>query len=160
MSTSVWLFKPRSHDGRKREGSRACNGAPLPGRPPSFRMGAHPRGPSPPPAAGLPLGGRACTDASRSALRLREEGAEATTLALTDPAAVVADGGAPAEGGSSNGADLALAADPAPGECLSEARYRLLRHAAVARRRFFGSSDISVFSPPMAHPGGVKGAVP
>ena len=28
MSTSVWLFKPRSH-GRKREGARARNGAPL-----------------------------------------------------------------------------------------------------------------------------------
>ena len=97
----------------------------------------------PPPAAGLPLGGRACKDASGSALRLREEGAEATTPALTEPAAVVADGGAPAEGGSPKGADLALAADPAPGECLSEARYRLLRHAAVS----FGSSDISVFLP-------------
>ena len=35
--TSVWLFKPRSH-GRKKEGSRARNGAPLPGRPPSFRL--------------------------------------------------------------------------------------------------------------------------
>ena len=86
--------------------------------------GGAPRGPSPPPAAGLPLGGRACTDASGSALRLREEGAEATTPALTEPAAVVADGGAPAEGGSPKGADLALAADPAPGECLSEAPYR------------------------------------
>ena len=31
MSTSVWLFKPRSH-GRKREGARARNGPPLPGR--------------------------------------------------------------------------------------------------------------------------------
>ena len=76
----------------------------------------------PPPAAGLPLGGRACTDASESALRFREEGAEATTPALAEPAAVVADGGAPAEeAGSPKGADLALAADPAPGECLSEA---------------------------------------
>ena len=28
--TSVWLFKPRSH-GRKKEGARARNGAPLPG---------------------------------------------------------------------------------------------------------------------------------
>ena len=37
MVTSVWLFKPRSH-GRKKEGSRARNGAPLPGRPPSFRL--------------------------------------------------------------------------------------------------------------------------
>ena len=105
--------------------------------------GGTPQGPSPPPAAGLPLGGRACKDASGSALRLREEGAEATTPALTDPSAVVADGGAPAEGGSPKGADLALAADPAPGECLSEARDRLLRHAAVS----FGSSDISVFYP-------------
>ena len=33
--TSVWLFKPRSH-GRKREATRARNGAPLPGRSPSF----------------------------------------------------------------------------------------------------------------------------
>ena len=32
-------------------------------------------------------------------------------------------------------------AAPAPSECLSEARYRLLRHAAVS----FGSSDISGF---------------
>ena len=35
MVTSVWLFKPRSH-GRKREGTRARNGAPLPGRHPVF----------------------------------------------------------------------------------------------------------------------------
>ena len=65
-----------------------------------------------------------------------------TTPALTEPSAVVADGGAPVEGGSRKGADLALAADPAPSECLSEARYRLLRHAAV----YFRSSDISVLS--------------
>ena len=51
-------------------------------------------------------------------IRLREEGAEATIPALTEPAAVVADGGSPAEGGSPKGADLALVADPAPGECL------------------------------------------
>ena len=79
--------------------------------------------------------------------------AEATTPALTEPSAVVADGGAPAEGGSPKGAGLSLAADPAPGECLSEARsearYRLFRHAAVS----FGSSDISVFCPsPTAAP--------
>ena len=37
MATSVWLFKPRSH-GRKKEGARARNGAPLPGRLPSFTM--------------------------------------------------------------------------------------------------------------------------
>ena len=35
--TTVWLFKPRSH-GRKKEAARARNGAPLPGRPPSFHM--------------------------------------------------------------------------------------------------------------------------
>ena len=35
--TSVWLFKPRSH-GRKKEDTRARNGAPLPGRIPSFRV--------------------------------------------------------------------------------------------------------------------------
>ena len=35
--TSVWLFKPRSH-GRKREATRARNGAPLPGRTPSFHV--------------------------------------------------------------------------------------------------------------------------
>jgi hypothetical protein len=29
--TTVWLFKPRSH-GREKEGTRARNGAPLPGR--------------------------------------------------------------------------------------------------------------------------------
>ena len=33
--TTVWLFKPRSHGGKK-EGARARNGAPLPGRLPSF----------------------------------------------------------------------------------------------------------------------------
>ena len=37
MTTAVWLFKPRSH-GRKREGTRARNGPPLPGRLPSFRV--------------------------------------------------------------------------------------------------------------------------
>ena len=37
MTTSVWLFEPRSH-GRKKEGARARNGAPLPGRHPSFRL--------------------------------------------------------------------------------------------------------------------------
>ena len=37
MVTSVWLFKPRSH-GRKKEATRARNGAPLPGRLPSFRV--------------------------------------------------------------------------------------------------------------------------
>ena len=37
MTTTVWLFKPRSH-GRKREDARARNGAPLPGRLPSFRF--------------------------------------------------------------------------------------------------------------------------
>ena len=94
--------------------------------------GGAPQGPSPPPAAGLPLGGRASTDASGRALRLREEDAEATTPALTEPAAVVADGGSPAEGGSPTGTGLALAADPAPGECLSEARYHLLHRTAVS----------------------------
>ena len=94
------------------------------------------QGPSPPSAAGLPLGGRASASASGSTLLLRDEGAEATTPALAEPAAVVADGGAPAEeGGSPEGADLALAADPAPGEYLSAARYRLLRRAAVERQK-------------------------
>ena len=37
MVTTVWLFKPRSH-GRKKEATRARNGAPLPGRRPSFRV--------------------------------------------------------------------------------------------------------------------------
>jgi hypothetical protein len=37
VATSVWLFKPRSH-GRKKEGARARNGAPLPGRVPSFLL--------------------------------------------------------------------------------------------------------------------------
>ena len=41
--TSVLLFKPRSH-GRKKEGSRARNGAPLPGRPPSFHLPQMPIG--------------------------------------------------------------------------------------------------------------------
>ena len=35
--TTVWLFKPRTH-GRKKEETRAHNGAPLPGRLPSFRV--------------------------------------------------------------------------------------------------------------------------
>ena len=35
--TSVWLFKPRSHE-RKKEATRARNGAPLPGRTPSFLL--------------------------------------------------------------------------------------------------------------------------
>ena len=53
-------------------------------------------GPSPPPAADFPLGSRMSTDASGSALRLREEGAaEATTPALTELAAVVTDGAPP-----------------------------------------------------------------
>ena len=63
-------------------------------------------------------GGCASTDASGSALRLREEGAEATTPALTELAAVVTDGAPPADGGSPKGAGLMPAADPAPGECL------------------------------------------
>ena len=33
--TTVWLFLPRSH-GRKKTVTRAHNGAPLPGRTPSF----------------------------------------------------------------------------------------------------------------------------
>ena len=103
--------------------------------------GGTPQGPSPPPAAASPSGGRARTDATRSALRLREEGAEATTLALTELAAVVTDGGTPADGGSPKGGDLMPAADSAPGECFSVARYRLLHHTAVS----FVSSDISVF---------------
>ena len=37
MVTSVWLFKPRTR-GREREGARARNGAPLPGRLPSFLL--------------------------------------------------------------------------------------------------------------------------
>ena len=37
VMTSVWLFKPRSH-GRKMEGARVRNGAPLPGRLPSFLL--------------------------------------------------------------------------------------------------------------------------
>ena len=37
--TTVWLFEPRSH-GKKKEAARARNGngAPLPGRLPSFRI--------------------------------------------------------------------------------------------------------------------------
>ena len=35
--TTVWLFEPRSH-GREKEATRARNGAPLPGRLPSFRL--------------------------------------------------------------------------------------------------------------------------
>ena len=103
-------------------------------------MGSSPRPPSRRSVRYVRSCGASGKDASGSALRLREEGAEATTPALTEPSAVVADGGAPAEGGSPKGADLALAADPAPGECLSEARYRLLHHTAVS----FVSSDISV----------------
>ena len=110
------------------DGHALANGGTLPGS-------------SPPPAADSLPGGRACADASGSALRLREVGAEATNPALTELAAVAADGGAPADGGSPKGADLALAADSAPGECLSVACYRLLHHTAVS----FVSSDIRVF---------------
>ena len=53
----------------------------------------------------------------------------------------VTDGGIPAGGGSLQRADLIPAADLAPGECFSVARYRLLRHTAV----FFVSSGIIVF---------------
>ena len=74
--------------------------------------GGTPQGPSPPPAAGSPLGGRASTDASGSALRLREEGAEATTPALTELAAVVTGAGTPADGGSPKGAGLMPGAEP------------------------------------------------
>ena len=37
MTTSVWLFEPRSH-GRKKAATCARNGAPLPGWTPSFRL--------------------------------------------------------------------------------------------------------------------------
>ena len=37
MSTTVWLFEPRSH-GRRKADTRARNGAPLPGRPPSSHV--------------------------------------------------------------------------------------------------------------------------
>ena len=106
-------------------------------------------GPSPPPTADFPLGSRASTDASgRSALRLlREEGAEATTPALTELAAVATDGGTPADGGSPKGGDLIPAVDSAPGECFSVARYRLLHHTAVS----FVSSDIRAFLPDKRH---------
>ena len=69
---------------------------------------------------------------------------KATNPAHTDTelAAVVADGGAPVDGGSLKGADLTLAADLVPCECLSEARYNLLHHTAVS----FVSSGISVFT--------------
>ena len=54
----------------------------------------------------------------------------------------MADGGAPAGGGSLKRADLMPAADSAPGECFSVARYRLLHdNTAVS----FVSSDIRVF---------------
>ena len=50
MTTSVWLFEPRSH-GKKKADTRAHNGAPLPaGRPPSFRLPHHRPAASPPPA--------------------------------------------------------------------------------------------------------------
>ena len=68
-------------------GHALANGGTLPGTGPT------------PAAASLP-GGRACADASGSAPRLREEGAEATNPALTELAAVVIEGGAPADGGS------------------------------------------------------------
>ena len=104
--------------------------------------GGTPQGPSPPPAAAPPLGGReSTTDASKSALRLREEDAEATTPALTELAAVVTDGGTPADGGFIKGGDPMPTADSAPGECFFEARYHRLHHTAVS----FVSSDIRVF---------------
>ena len=66
---------------------------------------------------------------------------KATNPAHAELAAVVADGGAPADGGSLKGADPALAANSAPGECLSVARYRLLHHTAVS---FVASEIIAV----------------
>ena len=85
------------------DGHALANGGTLPGS-----------GPTPTPAAASLPGGRAYADASGSAPRLREEGAEATNPALTELAAVVTDGGAPADGGSPKGADLTSAADPPP----------------------------------------------
>ena len=67
---------------------------------------ADPHGP-----AGAGAGGRACTDASGSALRLREEDAEATTPALTEQAAVITDGAPPADGGFPEATALTPAAD-------------------------------------------------
>jgi catalase-peroxidase len=49
--------------------------------------------------------------------------------------AVVTDGGTPADGGSPKGGDLMPAADSAPGECFSVARYTL--PLASPHRRFF-----------------------
>ena len=77
------------------DGHALANGGTLPGS-----------GPTPTPAAASLPGGRAYADASGSAPRLREEGAEATNPALTELAAVVTDGGTPADGGSRKGADL------------------------------------------------------
>ena len=111
------------------DGHAPVNGGTLPGS-------------SPLPAADFPLGSRTSTDASGSALRLRVEGAGTTTPALTELAAVVTDGGTPADGGSPKGGDLVPAADSAPGECFSEARYHRLHHTAVS----FVSSDIRVFN--------------
>ena len=65
-----------------------------------------------------------------------------TTPAPSELVAVVTDGAPSADGGSPKGTGLMPAADPAPGECLSEeARYRSLHRTAVS----FVSSDISVF---------------
>ena len=66
---------------------------------------------------------------------------EATTPAPSALVAATTDGASSAEGGSPKGGDLALVAGPAPGECLSAARYRLLHRVAVS----FMSSDIRVF---------------
>ena len=85
------------------DGHALANGGTLPGSSPTSDADA------------LPPGGRACADASGSALRLREEGAEATNPALIELAAVVTDGGAPADGGSPKGADLTPAADSPKG---------------------------------------------
>ena len=55
----------------------------------------------------------------------------------------VTDGGIPAGGGSLQRAELMPAADSAPGECFSVARYRLLHHHTAVS---FVSSDIRVFA--------------
>ena len=94
----------------------------------------------PPPASlCIPLGGRASTDASGSALRLREEDAEATTPSLTEPAAVVADGAPPRKAVPARGPTWRSSTTLPPGECLSKARYRLLhntkRRSATPRPR-------------------------
>ena len=89
----------------------------------------------PPPAAGLPMdGGRACASAhgdSEAPFR-----SVRTAMALLLPSWTPSWSLPPPMRAAAPDPHTGDAA-PAPSECLSEAHYRLLRHAAVQHCRFF-----------------------